>query len=70
MLSECHSFVYFPYSATRATNYALEAYIGIDKKEIKYIKKNIKSRWIMVGKNYPQYVVSEHQVFALADLDI
>ena len=70
MLSECQSFVYFPYSATRSVNYALEAYVGIDKKEIKYIKKNVKSRWILVGKNYPQYVVSEHNVFALADLDI
>lgn len=70
MLSECHSFVYFPYSATRSVNYALEAYIGIDKKEIKFIKKNIKSRWIMIGKNYPQYVVAEHNLFTLADLDI
>jgi len=70
MLSECHSFVYFPYSATRSVNYALESYIGVDKKEIKYIKKNIKSRWVLIGKNYPQYVVTEHNLFTLSDLDI
>jgi len=70
MLSECQSFVYFPCSATRSVNYALEAYVGIDKKEIKYIKKNIKSRWVAIFKNYPQCVVTEHKVFALTDLDV
>jgi len=70
MLSECHSFVYFPYSATRSVNYALESYIGMDKKEIKYIKKNIKTRWVCIMKNYPQCVVTEHNIFAIKDLDI
>jgi len=70
MLSECHSFVYFPYSATRSVNYALESYIGMDKKEIKYIKKNIKTRWVCIMKNYPQCVVTEHNIFALKDLNI
>jgi len=69
MLSECHSFVYFPFSATRSVNYALESYIGIDKKEIKYIKKNIKTRWVCIMKNYPQCVVTEHNIFAIKDLD-
>jgi len=42
----------------------------MDKKEIKYIKKNIKTRWVCIMKNYPQCVVTEHNIFAIKDLDI
>ena len=67
-LSECHCFVYFPFGGNRSTNYILENYIGINKKDIQFIKK-LKTRWACVYKNYPQCVLTEHNLFALSDLD-
>jgi hypothetical protein len=67
-LNECHCFVYFPYGSNRSTNYVLENYIGINKKDISYIKK-LKSRWACIFKNYPQCVLTENNLFTLSDLD-
>ena len=69
LLNECHWFVYFPFGSNRATNYVLENYIGIDKKEIKYIK-TLKTRFACIFKNYPQSCLTEHNLFAISDLDI
>ena len=67
-LNECHCFVYFPFGGNRAVNYVLENYIGLGKKDILAIKK-LKSRWCCVYKNYPQCVLTEHNLFTLADVD-
>ena len=69
LLNECHWFVYFPFGSNRSTNYVLENYIGIDKKEIKHIK-DLGSRWACVFKNYPQCVLTEHNLFSLSSLDL
>jgi hypothetical protein len=68
LLNECHWFVYFPFGSNRATNYVLENYIGIGSKDIKYIK-SLKSRWATIFKNYPQCVLTEHNLFSIADID-
>lgn len=68
MLMECHTFTYFPRGSNRSTNYALESYIGVDKKEIKYIK-TLDTRWATIYKQYPQCVMTERELFTLADLD-
>jgi hypothetical protein len=67
-LNECHCFVYFPFGSGRATNYVLENYIGLNKKDIQTIKK-LKTRACCVFKNYPQCVLTEHNLFALSDMD-
>jgi energy-coupling factor transporter ATP-binding protein EcfA2 len=67
-LNECHCFVYFPFGSGRATNYVLENYIGINKKDIQHIKK-LNSRWCCVFKNYPQCILTEHNLFSISDLD-
>ena len=67
MLNECTSFTYFPRSSSRANNYLLENYLGVDPKEIKKIKK-IKSRWASVFRNFPSAVLTERNLFMLADL--
>jgi hypothetical protein len=67
-LNECHTFTYFPRSSNRGTNYLLENYLGLDSKEIKKIKK-MESRWATVYKNYPNCVLTEKNLFMLADLD-
>jgi energy-coupling factor transporter ATP-binding protein EcfA2 len=67
ILNESHFFVYFPWGSTRATNYVLENYIGINKNDIKAIKST-KSRWACIFKNYPQLVLTEKNIFMLAEL--
>lgn len=67
-LNECHCFVYFPFGSGRATNYVLENYIGISKKDIQHIKR-LKTRWSCVFKQYPQCVLTEHNLFTISDLD-
>jgi len=49
-------------------NYVLENYIGLGKKDIQTIKK-LKTRSACVFKNYPQCVLTEHNLFALSDMD-
>ncbi len=57
--SEVHSVTIFPRSGNRyAMNYALEKYCGLDKKTRERIL-NMKSRWVMIGKQYPMYLLSE-----------
>jgi hypothetical protein len=69
MLNECHTFTYFPRGSNRATNYVLESYIGIDSKEIKYIK-TLDTRWATVYKQFPNCVMTERDLFMLTNLDV
>ena len=61
-LNECHTITYFPQSTTRAVIYLLENYIGLDKAQIKAIKKT-KSRWATIYKNYPQICMTEKNIW-------
>ena len=45
----------------------LEEYVGLDVKQIRYIKKQ-KSRWCTIFKNYPMTYLLEHEV-GLLDQD-
>jgi hypothetical protein len=68
ILNEAHWFVYFPHGATRSTKYVLEAYVGVDKKDVAKIK-SCRSRWACVFKNYPSCVVTEKHCFMLTSDD-
>ena len=69
VLNECDFVVYFPNSGSAyALNYLLTKYVGLDKKDIKKIK-NFKSRWCCVFKKYPQVVMTERNIFILAEID-
>jgi energy-coupling factor transporter ATP-binding protein EcfA2 len=69
VLNECHSITYFPHSGSkRGINYLLEEYIGLDKKDIKKIKK-LKTRWATIFKNYPQIAMTEKNIYVLAEED-
>ena len=68
MLNECHTFTYFPRGANRSIKYLLENYIGVDSEEIKKIKK-LNTRWATVFKQYPNCVLTERNLFMLADND-
>ncbi len=68
MLNECTSFTYFVRSSNRANNYLLENYMGLDMDEIRKIKK-MNTRWATVFRNYPSCVLTEKNLFMLADMD-
>ena len=46
----------------------LEEYVGLDKKQIAYLKKQ-NSRWATIFKNYPQVYMVERELGLLNVLD-
>jgi GTPase SAR1 family protein len=65
ILNESHSITYFPASGSkRQINNLLENYIGMDTKDIKKAK-NLGSRWVTIFKNYPQFVMTEKDIYLL-----
>lgn len=68
ILNESHSITIFPSSlGGRALKYLLDNYLGLDKKQISYIK-NIKSRWVTILKTYPQVVLSEKEAAVIKNM--
>ena len=65
ILNECHSVTIFPTSlGGRALKYLLENYFGLDKDQIKKLKK-LQSRWVTIIKGYPMTILSEKDVYTL-----
>lgn len=63
ILNECNSLVFFPRSgAANAIKYTLKTYVGMDAEDIKKIMI-LPSRWVMVNKTYPIYVLYEKGVY-------
>lgn len=63
ILNECNSLVFFPRSgAANAIKYTLKTYVGMDAEDIKKIMR-LPSRWVMVNKTYPIYVLYEKGVY-------
>ena len=52
ILSECHSFTYFPRPSSAKIKYVLMEYLGLGKHQIASFKRK-NSRWVSVIKNYP-----------------
>lgn len=69
ILNECHSITFFPKSlGGRSLKYLLENYLGLDRDQIKKIKK-LKSRWVSVLKTYPEVIVSEREIYTVNNDD-
>ena len=69
ILNEAHSITYFPHSGSaRQVNYLLINYVGLDKDDIKILKKS-KSRWATIFKNYPQVAMTERLIFKVGEDD-
>jgi hypothetical protein len=65
ILTEAHYIVCYPRSGSfQQIQYVLKQYMGMDNKQIDRIK-NVKSRWCLLHKNYPQYVLTETECFLL-----
>ena len=48
--------------------YLLDQYLGLDKEQIKRIKK-LDSRWVTIMKSYPMIVLSEKEAYVLNPKD-
>lgn len=65
IMNELDSMIIFPRACNKyAVNYALNKYFGIDKKNIEKIL-NLNSRWCLINKNYPQYVLYENGAYMI-----
>ena len=65
ILNESHSITIFPKSlGGRSLKYLLSDYLGMDKQEIKKIKK-LPSRWVTINKTYPKCVTSEKEAYII-----
>ena len=63
ILNEAHGIVSFPATMGNShMNYLYDKYLGLDRNEIKRIKK-LKSRWVVVLKTYPKLIVSQKEMF-------
>jgi hypothetical protein len=61
ILNEAHTVTYFPHSAGGKIKYLLEEYVGLDRKQVAYMKKQ-NSRACTIYKNYPQCYMLEHEI--------
>jgi GTPase SAR1 family protein len=65
ILTEAHNIVIFPNNMNaRSLKYMLESYMGMDKNEIKQIKK-LKGRSVTFCKTYPKCIVSDKEVYIM-----
>jgi len=68
VLNESHIIVAFPQGMTgRALKYLLEAYLGLDKDQLKQIKR-LSGRAVCFIKAFPKVVVSDKEVFLLTSI--
>lgn len=65
ILNECKSVTIFPSGlGGKAMKYLLDNYFGLDKDQIKKIKK-LQSRWVTIQKGYPMCVMSDKECYIL-----
>ena len=69
ILNECNSITIFPSSlGGRALKYLLESYLGLDKHQMKKIKK-AESRSVTICKTFPMIVLEEHAAYLVKDTE-
>ena len=68
ILNESHQVVYFPHSALGRIKYLLIDYLGLDKKQVGYFRRQ-NPRWCCPYTNYPQIYMLEHELGLLNNLD-
>jgi hypothetical protein len=59
ILNEATFFVVYPQSTSyKALQYLLGTHLGLETEDLSRIKKL--GRWVVISKNYPQYMISQH----------
>jgi hypothetical protein len=67
ILNECKSVTIFPTGlGGKSMKYLLDNYFGLDKEQIKKIKK-LESRWVCIQKSFPMVAISIKDTFILND---
>ena len=62
LLNEANAFVIYPKGSSKMSlDRLLKNYIGLNQKTIDKICA-MKSRWVYIYRNYPQFIVNEHQI--------
>lgn len=65
ILNECHSITFFCKSlGGKSLKYLLDNYLGLDKDQIKQIKK-LPSRWVTYIKSYPNCIIYDTGAYTL-----
>lgn len=65
ILNECMSVTIFPHGlGGKSMKYLLDNYFGLDKEQIKKIKK-LNSRWVTIQKGFPMIVMSDKECYVL-----
>ena len=65
VLNEAHYFVLYPQATSyHQLRYTLMNYVGMDKEEVTALKK-LNSRWTLIHKQFPQFVISQHKAYLL-----
>jgi hypothetical protein len=65
LINESSGIVFFPNSgSTYHIKRFLREYAGLNKKQIERIL-TLHSRWIFLHKNYPMYIISEHEAYLI-----
>lgn len=60
LLNECHKYIVFPLSSSyHQLRYLLRSYVGLDKDDIRSLRKM--GRWVMISRGFPSYLVSAQQ---------
>lgn len=67
LLNESNEVIFFPKSSgTKQIKYFLQSHAGMGSKDIKKVF-NLKSRWVMLSKNYPQFILSEKSIYLVSN---
>lgn len=66
LLNEANKVIFFPKSSgTRQIKYFLQNYGGMTTADINKVF-DLPSRWVMLSKNYPQYILCEKSIYLLS----
>ena len=69
ILNEAHTITIFPNGlGNRSMKYLLDSYLGLDKEQIKKIKK-LSSRWVSIIKTFPMAILSEKECYIIKTTD-
>lgn len=63
-LYECDTLIVFPGSSNAQIRYVCGTYVGMSKKQINKLFK-LRTRWILISKSYPQYIIYDKGVYIL-----
>lgn len=67
MMNEMSSLVIFPKGggSVYQQKYCLKNYLGLSNDQISSIIQTSNSRWVLISKNYPQYILTQKKIYMI-----